>query len=48
VDDPAVGLEGVYDRRVTECQLIRGGAGFHGKQGLDYFSGVSAESTGQR
>ena len=25
-------------------QVIRGGEGFHGKQGLDYFSGVSAES----
>jgi uncharacterized RmlC-like cupin family protein len=31
---------------VAECRLIRGGAGFHGKQGLDYFSGISAESTG--
>jgi uncharacterized RmlC-like cupin family protein len=31
---------------MTDCKLIRGGAGFHGKQGLDYFSGVSAESAG--
>jgi uncharacterized RmlC-like cupin family protein len=31
---------------VPECRLIRGGAGFHGKQGLDYFSGISAESAG--
>jgi uncharacterized RmlC-like cupin family protein len=31
---------------VTECRLIRGGAGFQGKQGLEYFSGVSAESAG--
>jgi uncharacterized RmlC-like cupin family protein len=31
---------------VTECRLIRGGAGFRGKQGLDYFAGVSAESAG--
>ena len=31
---------------MSECKVIRGGAGFHGKQGLDYFSGVSAESTG--
>jgi uncharacterized RmlC-like cupin family protein len=31
---------------VPECRLIRGGAGFHGKQGLDYFAGISAESTG--
>jgi uncharacterized RmlC-like cupin family protein len=28
------------------CKVIRGGASFHGKQGLDYFSGVSAESAG--
>ncbi len=26
--------------------MIRGGAGFEGKQGLDYFAGISAESTG--
>jgi len=31
---------------VAECRLIRGGEGFHGKQGLDYFAGVSAESAG--
>jgi uncharacterized RmlC-like cupin family protein len=31
---------------MSDCQLIRGGASFHGKQGLDYFSGVSAETTG--
>jgi uncharacterized RmlC-like cupin family protein len=31
---------------MSDCKLVRGGAGFHGKQGLDYFSGVSAESTG--
>ena len=31
---------------MAECRLIRGGAGFRGKQGLDYFSGVSAESAG--
>ena len=37
---------GFYDRLMTECRLIRGGAGFHGKQGLDYFSGISAESAG--
>ena len=37
-----------YDWPVTECRLIRGGAGFRGKQGLDYFSGVSAESTGTK
>lgn len=26
------------------CKVIRGDSEFHGKQGLDYFSGVSAES----
>jgi uncharacterized RmlC-like cupin family protein len=31
---------------MTECRLIRSGVGFRGKQGLDYFSGISAESTG--
>lgn len=30
------------------CKVIRGGEGFHGKQGLDYFAGVSAESAGAR
>jgi uncharacterized RmlC-like cupin family protein len=29
---------------MTGCRLIRGGEGFRGKQGLDYFSGVSTES----
>jgi uncharacterized RmlC-like cupin family protein len=31
---------------VQECRLIRGGAAFRGKQGLDYFAGISAESSG--
>jgi uncharacterized RmlC-like cupin family protein len=31
---------------MSECRLISGGTGFHGKQGLDYFSGISTESTG--
>ena len=31
---------------MKQCKLIQNGAGFHGKQGLDYFSGVSAESAG--
>jgi len=30
------------------CRLIRGGEAFRGKQGLDYFSGVSAESAGSK
>lgn len=32
----------------AECKVIRGGEGFHGKQGLDYFAGVSAQSAGAR
>jgi uncharacterized RmlC-like cupin family protein len=28
------------------CRVIKGQSSFHGKQGLDYFSGISAESTG--
>ena len=31
---------------MKSCKVIRGGAAFHGKQGLDYFSGVSAETAG--
>ncbi len=31
---------------MAECRLIHNGEGFRGKQGLDYFAGVSAESTG--
>ena len=31
-----------------ECRLIRGGAGFQGRQGLDYFAGVSADSAGAK
>ena len=33
---------------MAECRLVRGREGFHGKQGLDYFTGVSAESTGAK
>ncbi|HEX4521579.1 MAG TPA: cupin domain-containing protein [Gaiellaceae bacterium] len=33
---------------MSECRLIRGGQGFHGKQGLDYLSGISAESVGAK
>jgi uncharacterized RmlC-like cupin family protein len=29
---------------MKDCKLIRGGQAFHGKQDLDYFAGVSAES----
>lgn len=32
----------------AECKVIRGGEGFHGKQGLDYFAGVSAQSAGAK
>ena len=31
---------------MAECKVIRGGAGFHGQQGMDYFAGVSSESAG--
>jgi uncharacterized RmlC-like cupin family protein len=31
---------------MKDCKLIRGGEAFHGKQDLNYFSGVSAESAG--
>ena len=31
---------------MKKCKVIRGGEGFRGKQGLDYFAGVSAESAG--
>lgn len=31
---------------MAECRVIRGGASFHGRQGMDYFAGVSAESAG--
>lgn len=29
---------------MKDCKLIRGGEAFHGKQDLDYFAGVSAQS----
>ena len=29
---------------MKRCKVIKGGEGFQGKQGLDYFSGVSAQS----
>jgi uncharacterized RmlC-like cupin family protein len=32
---------------MAECRLIRV-EGFRGKQGLDYFAGISAESTGSK
>ena len=31
---------------MKQCKVIRGGEGFRGKQGLDYFAGISAESCG--
>jgi uncharacterized RmlC-like cupin family protein len=31
-----------------ECKIVRAGETFRGKQGLDYFGGISAESTGSR
>lgn len=31
---------------MKQCRVIRGGEGFRGKQGLDYFAGISAQSAG--
>jgi uncharacterized RmlC-like cupin family protein len=31
---------------MAECQVIRRGASFRGKQGLEYNAGISAETTG--
>jgi len=33
---------------MSDCKVIRGGEAFRGKQGLDYFSGISAESAGAK
>ncbi|HZO63154.1 MAG TPA: cupin domain-containing protein [Gaiellaceae bacterium] len=33
---------------MDECRLIKAGAAFQGKQGLEYFAGISAESAGSR
>jgi uncharacterized RmlC-like cupin family protein len=33
---------------MKSCRLVHGGEGFHGKQGLDYFAGISAESAGSQ
>jgi uncharacterized RmlC-like cupin family protein len=37
-----------HNHKMAECKVVRSGAGFHGKQGLDYFTGVSAESVGSK
>jgi uncharacterized RmlC-like cupin family protein len=34
---------------MEQCKIVRGGGEhFHGKQGLDYFSGISAETAGSK
>jgi uncharacterized RmlC-like cupin family protein len=33
---------------MADCKFIRGGEHFQGKQGLDYFAGISAESAGSK
>jgi uncharacterized RmlC-like cupin family protein len=33
---------------VDPCRVVRGGESYRGVQGLSYFAGVSAESTGSR
>jgi uncharacterized RmlC-like cupin family protein len=38
----------VADGKTAYCKIVRGGDSFSGKQGLDYFSGVSAESCGAK
>jgi uncharacterized RmlC-like cupin family protein len=36
------------NQQVDECRLISGGEAFRGKQGLDYFAGISVESVGSK
>jgi uncharacterized RmlC-like cupin family protein len=33
---------------MEKCKVVRGGDHYHGKQGLDYFSGISSESAGSK
>jgi uncharacterized RmlC-like cupin family protein len=33
---------------IPDCRLFRPGDTYHGKQGFDYFAGISAESAGAR
>jgi uncharacterized RmlC-like cupin family protein len=33
---------------MEHCKIIRASDHFHGKQGLDYFAGISAESAGSK
>jgi len=33
---------------MTECRIVRSSEGFEGKQGLSYFSGLSAETAGTK
>jgi uncharacterized RmlC-like cupin family protein len=33
---------------MEECKIVRGGETFHGKQDLDYFGGISAQSAGSK
>src|SRR5687767_12315202 len=33
---------------MAACKVVRGGERYRGKQGLDYFSGISAESAGSK
>src|SRR3954471_23501966 len=43
-----VGREGADMPEPRNCRIVRGGRTYEGKQGLDYFAGVSAENTGAR
>lgn len=31
---------------MAQCRVVRGGDAFHGRQGMDYFAGISAQSAG--
>lgn len=36
------------DETRPRCAVVRAGTGFRGRQGLDYFEGISAETVGSR
>src|ERR1035438_7618321 len=49
VTDSMVPTEGSMQRDTAKaCKLVERSTGYHGKQGLDYFAGVSAETTGSQ
>lgn len=36
------------DAAMPTCRVVRSGESYHGKQGVDYFAGISKESVGAR